>query len=201
MKLFVIMIALVVCNCYSWAQGNAAIEKAVKNLQTQGVDTIVRYHTFYGGSMIVPAEKGATTCHAAYKDYLLWVSKYKAYIQRFDDCRAYKPIRINPYFIKVFARHVNTIKAEKILGLQYDTPWLYFFKQTTTIAMAHCGYVTFISYLPSNTFDNTFMDFGLEDKMVGNKYRNKNYEQNHQTIIYKLKILIEKQIAALPWPQ
>ena len=200
MKLFFIMIALVVCYCYSWAQGNAAIEKAVKNLQTQSIDTIVRYHTFYAGFMLA-AEKGDTTCHAAYKDYLLWVSKYKAYIQRFDDCRAYKPIRINPYFIKVFARHVNTIKAEKILGLQYDTPWLYFFKQTTTIAMAHCGYVTFISYLPSNTFDNTFMDFGLEDKMVGNKYRNKNYEQNHQTIIYKLKILIEKQIAALPWPQ
>lgn len=200
MKNALYVISLIVCSFYASAQSvDAAIEKAIKKLQTQGIDTIVRHHIYFGGSWLPPLAKGDTTCQAPFKDYLLWLHQNKAYIQRFDDCRTYKPIRINSYFIKVFARNAKTIKSEKIRGLQYDTSWLWFFKQTTTIAMAHCGYVTFISYIPGNTFNNTFMDFGLEDKIVEGKYLNKNYRHNHNTLIYKLNILIEKQTAALLW--
>jgi hypothetical protein len=201
MKSALLTLILIICFFYTSAQSaDAVIQKAVKNLQVRGIDTIVRHYTYYGGGIMLPLTKGDTTCQTPFKDYLIWLQQGKAYIQRFDNCRNYKPIRINPYFIKVFADYAKTIKAEKILGLQYDSPWLCFFKQTTTIAMAHCGYVTFISYIPGNAFNNTFMDYGLEDKLVEGKYVNKNYRHNHNTVIYKLKILIEKQIPALPWP-
>lgn len=193
---------IIICFFYASAQSaDAVIQKAVRILQARGIDTIVRHHTYYGGAIILPHSKGPTTCQAPFKDYLLWLQQGKAYIQCFDDCRNYKPIRINSYFIRVFADHAKTIKAEKILDLEYDSPWLYFFKQTTTVAMAHCGYVTFISYMPGNAFDNTFKDYGLENKLVEGKYVNKNYRHNHNTIIYKLNVLIENQIAALPWPK
>lgn len=87
------------------------LEEKISFLKELGVKDLIVYYP-RGGNMSVYVVKG---CTSNITKYLIWINGSKTYIQRFEECKSYKPVAItNSSIAKFFPENKQMIATEKL---------------------------------------------------------------------------------------
>ncbi|GAA4337746.1 hypothetical protein GCM10023149_47360 [Mucilaginibacter gynuensis] len=186
------------------------VNKQIGKLRTTGVDTFVTYMDLFYGRLMLPAKD----CQPSNIQYLIWKNKDRSYIQRFDDCKEYQPRPISNSFLNFVTDNYERLKKEGLLGPEfyvYDNlvfkikpqhfdlhtsfeNYLYVgINVTYRMYINHHSNYTFNIYLGKKTLKKVLNGFYLETESDGQS-RNINYWRNQQTMLNKMKQLIDVEI-------
>jgi hypothetical protein len=98
----------------------SAIDHKVNNkiaeLEQRKADMIVCYYEPCYGSFM---RTSPDSCTAYSVKYVLWQIKKKSFIQRFDNCRVYKPVQMNPVLLSFIQNNYAKLTTEKLKPLAY----------------------------------------------------------------------------------
>jgi hypothetical protein len=164
----------------------------IHELKAKKIDTIVCYYTFCSGTQ--PRVGANDSCFANDIKYLLWYENNKCFIQRFDECYEHKPANVKSTFLDLVRHRYNAIQDEEIKYPQYNGT----IKEKTissTLLQDHNCNTIFEIHTRHRELRKDIDVFSLETRYFDNKHLNKNYWSNQQSILNKLKIIVEDDVS------
>ena len=176
--------------------GNASttdekVSQKIRELRVKKIDTIVCYYAFCSGTE--PRIGANDSCFANQIKYLFWYENNKCFIQRFDECAELKPANIKSTFLDLIRHKYNVIQDEEIKYPQYNGT----VKEKTisnTLLQDHNCSAIFEIHTRHTVLRKDIDVFSLETRYFDNKHLNKNYLNNQQSILNKLKIIVEDDV-------
>jgi|GEM_PF-3572620 len=193
-----ILITILLLSSFARAQ-NSAKEQAmnfVKTLKVKGVDTIICYHPYCTGGMVIITD--TTKCQVNDTYYIIWADQGKNFLNQFDDCYTYigKVNQANTIF-KLLKFHFNQIKKEQIKRVSY---WDVYKgkRQLMSVSIDHSCHGNFTFYIDSTMINKRINYFDLETKFTDaisentGQRLNINYNYNQHTYLKRLLAEAEK---------
>jgi hypothetical protein len=200
MKFFIpLCFCLLFLSCFCKAQtGNISatdekVNQKIHELKVKKIDTIVCYYTYCSGTE--PRVGANDSCFANEIKYLFWYENNKCFIQRFDECSEHKQANIKATFLNLIRRRYSIIQDEEIKYPQYNGT----IKEKTisnTLLQDHSCNIIFEIHTRHRVLRKDIDVFSLETRYFDNKHLNKNYSNNQQSILNKLKIIVEGDVSS-----
>ncbi|HWZ02754.1 MAG TPA: hypothetical protein VNX40_04030 [Mucilaginibacter sp.] len=163
----------------------------IQVLHDKKIDTLVYYHVECTGYMTGPVSPDS--CFAYDVKYLLWIDNQKYFIQRFDECFKYEPSNITSSFFDVVRHNFFRIKNNEIRNPQF-TEVIKGKKVDLESFVDHSCINIFEIHIGSQSLTKKIDQYDLETKYVDG-HLNKNYYTNKKSILIKLKMIAEKEVA------
>jgi hypothetical protein len=166
-----------------------------------GVDTTVCYYRFLIGRDVVYVDEINAPCKPSDLRYLFWSKGKQSFVQQFDDCQTYLPVKTSSAFMNQLKTGFNRLSQEKVLNPQY----IYSHKDTiykfTSYPPSHGIAIIFKIFAGKAVIEKSIRESAFGGRYVygddKNKHKNINYQHNLNTIQYKLKLLAEAAVRKL----
>ena len=164
---------------------DSVVMNFVKELQSNGVDTICVYTHFYDGRTFgVETESRCSDYSMIFvPTYILWISNGKTFLHKKDNCYDYDTIEIDAQIVwDVFIKYQHQIKEEKVKVFEYKC------ENECYIKIDVHSYVRkFSIYIEDKIIKMWFYDLNMKKESDG--YKNINYSYNQKL---KGTILVDK---------
>ncbi|MCR8561002.1 hypothetical protein KXD93_25315 [Mucilaginibacter sp. BJC16-A38] len=200
MKLYLTLIICSISISFCCAQDSLYQSKTdkqvvdkIKELQEEKTGTIVCYYIYCIGNMLRPY--APDTCISSQIKYLLWLKGNVSLIQKFDECSIYSSVIIPPSFLMLLKNNSKTIEKSKIKPFGI-TDIVNGKKKRSTMFIDHSCHYVFEIYDGRKLIKKEINDFDLEKKSDYDKHLNRNYYKNQKSILNKLRLLVEQDVAA-----
>jgi hypothetical protein len=149
----------------------------MQQLHDRNVDTIIYYHVDCNGFIKINLKD---SCFAYDIKYLLWVDKGQSFIQKFNECFEYMPFKMNSSFFHLVRYNYRAIyKAVNGRSL-FDHSCFSIFE------------IRFGIHTLTKKIDNYTLDYDYAKEC---HYCMQQYQQSKKSILNKLKVSIEKEVA------
>ncbi|PJJ79797.1 hypothetical protein CLV57_2936 [Mucilaginibacter auburnensis] len=183
-----------------------SVNDKVKTLKQAGVDTIVTYHPYCVGCILIGIS-GPDTCFQNIRQYVIWKHKGEGYVQLFDECYKYQPQKGADGFIAILSKNAALIVKEKILPVEIEKKAKGKVEKFT-ILIDHSDHRDFIFYLNGKMVEKRIDLFELDSRWEDDNFWSKNqpstpppgkavninYAKNQKTYLKKLVDLAEQEI-------
>jgi hypothetical protein len=169
------------------------IDSKIQELRKNNVDTIICYGVDCIGSL---KPRRPDTCLAYDIKYLLWSDNGKHYMQRFDECKNYDMSDLSKNVFDLLKNGYSRVKSDELKYPEYTINEKGKLKTYTSIVDHSCHFMLEI-YAKDNVLKKDIDAYALETKYIVDgykKYKNRNYNANQQSILNRLKILIQQSI-------
>ena len=166
------------------------VNSKILELKGRKIDTIISYHIDCIGRMFLFRPD---SCAAQPVKYLLWRDHGQYFVERFDPCKDYNPILASAHLTLFLQNNFFKIEESKI---QY--PKLKHIIKGKVIYdyvfIDHSCHYIFEFDINNKLFTKNIDDFALETKYY-ERHLNVNYAKNQSSLLNKLKIMMEKEVA------
>ncbi len=200
MKVFpgIILILFLNTICNAQIDTNTTTGKKVifkiHQLKDENINTIACYYVEC--SSRAPRVIMPDSCASYNIVYILWENKHTFFIQKFDGCKTYRAVHMDPMFLQIVKKHLDVILKEKIYPPEYvrilnGKPLVY------SLSQDHTCHTIFEIYMGSNYQVAGLNNFEVETKYINGRHLNRNYYRNQKTFLNKLKLIAEKETLVL----
>jgi len=175
-------------------QNDSIINKFIKNLSDNGVDTVLIYENGCIGCETLIALENKDSCFYYGKpqtSYIFWKFSGLTYVNMISnfDCNKYDTIVYDIGFIwDLYFKNKFVIKKERILPPSYIDK-----TDTFLVDIDHYFYVQIMVLDKKEKLGFVINDFYF-DKMIDKKHMNMNFVHNSKTFRRKLQIQLDKEI-------
>jgi hypothetical protein len=165
----------------------------IKELREEKTGTVVCYYINCIGSM--PKPYIPDTCMSSQIKYLIWLKGKSSFIQKFDECSIYPLKSMRLSFLTLLKNNMGTIEKSKIKPVEI-TDIVNGKKMVSVMFIDHSCHYIFEIYAGKKLIKKDINDFNLEKRLDDDKHINRNYYGNQKSILNKLRIMAEQDIAA-----
>lgn len=158
----------------------------IKELRKKNIDFVV-YKDYSTGTTILSSVNDPNRClqcEVYNSVYLIWKDNGIDYIQLFDNCGSFYPVKMSNNDILNFAKdHTDILKNERVKYYQID--------KNSVMGVSHSSYKEFLISVGQHEFYNYFDTFNLTSKA---EEPNLNYLYNQNLQLIKMNNMIEAEI-------
>ena len=166
------------------------VDAKIQALGQKNADIMVCYYEPCYGSFM---RSSRDSCTAFSIKYVLWGVKKKCFIQRFDNCRSYSPVEMNPRLLSFIQNNYSNIKTAKLKNMAYKTKGnVKDSIQEIYVEDHSCHYIFEVHWgKQRDTID--IDDFPLEAS-YDSAHPNLNFAENQMNILNELRNVAVKEV-------